>query len=224
MDVLVQDALEVVSAHPGYATLFVFLVTAAEAIAVLGLFIPGTAILIGMGLLVGAGDLPLWPVLGAGTLGAIVGHAASFWLGRRYQSQLRGSWIFRRWPLLLARTDQFFRHYGPFSIALGRYVPTVRPMVPLVAGMANMSSPVFHIVNVISAPIWMATYILPGALAGAWLAALGPELRLALLTAAVAAFGITTFLSIRRIFRPPGARPGEISCAATPPDQPLPPP
>ena len=113
MDSLVQSTLQSVSDHPSVAIFVVFMVTAAEAIAVVGLFIPGTAILLGVGLLVGAGDLPLWPVMGAGTTGAIVGHTVSFWLGRRYQSQLRGAWMFRRWPQVLARTDQFFRHYGP---------------------------------------------------------------------------------------------------------------
>lgn len=212
MDSLVQSTPQSVSDHPSVAIFMVFIVTAAEAIAVVGLFMPGTAILLWVGLLAGAGDLPLWPVLGAGTTGAIAGHTVSFWLGRRYQSQLRGAWMFRRWPLLLTRTDQFFRHYGPFSVALGRFLPTIRPMVPLVAGMARMSPSLFHIVNVVSAPIWTATHILPSALAGAWIVTLAPELRLALAAGAVAAFGVMTFVSIRRVFRP---RPGALSGLAS---------
>lgn len=155
MDFIVQ--------HPHWAAVLVFLTAMSEAIALIGLFIPGTAILIGVGAVAGLGKLALWPIIAAATLGAITGDGISYWLGHRHKARIRTSWPFRQRPELLAAGETFFRRYGAMSVALGRFVPAVRAIIPLIAGVAGMPPRRFYLVNVLSAIVWAPAHILPGA-------------------------------------------------------------
>ena len=162
-----------VSLHPHWAGAIAFLTAMAEAIALVGLLVPGTSILIGIGALVGLGHLPLWPILVWAALGAIAGDGFSYWLGRRYHQALRALWPFSRHPEWLRQGEAYFREKGAMSIVLGRFFPVLRSVVPAVAGMLNMPPLRFYTVNILSALLWSPAHILPGALAGAALARLG---------------------------------------------------
>lgn len=84
--------------HPNWAGLLVFLMSAAEAIAIIGSIVPGTTILIGVGAVVGLGHQPLGPILNWATLGTIFGYGASYWLGHRYHHLVVPVWPFSRRP------------------------------------------------------------------------------------------------------------------------------
>lgn len=162
-----------VSLHPHWAGAIAFLTAMAEAIALVGLLVPGTSILIGIGALVGLGHLALWPILIWAALGAIAGDGLSYWLGRRYHETLRSLWPFSRHPEWLRQGEAYFREKGAMSVVLGRFFPVLRSVVPAVAGMLNMPPARFYAVNILSALLWSPAHILPGALAGAALARLG---------------------------------------------------
>lgn len=65
-----------VADRPIAACGFVFAVTLAKALAVIGLLVPGTPILVLVGAMVAAGNLPMAPLILAATLGAIVGDGS----------------------------------------------------------------------------------------------------------------------------------------------------
>lgn len=159
--------------NPNWAGLLVFLTAAAEAIAVIGAIVPGTMILIGVGTIIGLGHLPLWPILIWATLGAIAGDGASYWIGHRYRHQVVRIWPFSRRPQLLAQGEAFFLRHGGKSVAIGRFVPMMRAVVPLVAGVLGMRPALFYAANVLSAITWAPLHILPGAAIGALLALAG---------------------------------------------------
>ena len=162
-----------VADRPMAACGFIFAVTLGEALAVVGLFVPGTPILILVGAMIAAGHLPMGPLFLAATLGAIVGDGVSYAVGRRFRGAIRSSWPFTRWPGLLARGETFFVRHGAKSVAIGRFLPAVRAMVPLAAGTLGMTAGRFYFANVLSAAIWAPAHILPGVLLGRSLAALG---------------------------------------------------
>lgn len=168
-----QAFIDLVAQHPHWAGLLVFVTAMAEAIAVVGLFVPGTAILIGIGAVAGLGELPLWPILIWATLGAIAGDGISYWLGHRYKEPIRSSWPFRERPELFEKGEAFFHRYGSMSVAIGRFVPGVRAIIPVVAGVVGMSPLRFYVVNALSALVWAPAHILPGAGMGLALGVLG---------------------------------------------------
>ena len=69
----IQPYLDYFSAHPGWAIAIIFLIAMGEALLIIGLFVPSTAVLVGAGILVGTGHLAFWPVFLATAVGAIVG-------------------------------------------------------------------------------------------------------------------------------------------------------
>lgn len=173
----VSDFIQAVTAfvgeHPTWAAILVFLTAFAESVAVLGMFVPGTAILVAVGAVVGLGHLDLWPILIWSTLGAIVGDGASYWAGRRYKTGILGIWPISRYPEIFAASERYFHRHGAKSVAIGRFIPVVRSMIPLIAGVAGMRPLRFYVANILSAIAWAPAHILPGALLGASLGALG---------------------------------------------------
>ncbi|MHB1077646.1 bifunctional DedA family/phosphatase PAP2 family protein [Thiobacillus sp.] len=174
--------------HPLLAGAVIFLVSAAESLAVLGLFIPGTVVMFGVGALVAKGMLNLWPTLAWAAAGAVAGDGVSYWLGYRYRDGLREFWPFSRYPSLLQKGEEFVLRHGGKSVLLGRFVGPVRPVVPVVAGMLGMSPKRFYLANVLSALAWAPAHILPGVVFGAVFSlAAAISMRLALLMAVLVA-------------------------------------
>ncbi|MDP1707759.1 MAG: VTT domain-containing protein [Gammaproteobacteria bacterium] len=162
-----QQMLAWVGDHPYWAGAAVFLVSLAESLAVVGLLIPGTVVMFGVGALVAAGVLDLWWTLGLAAAGAVAGDSLSYWLGHHYHERLRQMWPFSRHPQMLERGEAFFHKHGGKSVLFGRFVGPVRPVIPVVAGMLNMPPRRFMVVNVLSALGWSPAYILPGVVFGA---------------------------------------------------------
>lgn len=164
---LVSALLAWVSAHPALTGWAIFVISLAESLAIVGLFIPGVAMMFAIGAIVGAGAFPLWECLFWAAAGAVVGDSMSYWLGYYFKDRLRVIWPFSRYPKLLANGERFFERHGGKSVVFGRFVGPVRPVVPVIAGMLAMPPLKFTITNIISALLWAPAYILPGVVFGA---------------------------------------------------------
>ncbi len=169
----IQPYLDYFSANPGWAIAIIFLIAFGEALLIIGLFVPSTAVLVGAGILVGTGHLGFWPVVVATAAGAIAGDQVSYWAGRLFGTRLKTMWPLNRYPQLVARGEDFVREHGGKSIAIGRFVPGVKAVVPGIVGMFGMSQMFFIIVNVTSGIFWTLAHILPGILVGQGLAIAG---------------------------------------------------
>ncbi|WP_162901657.1 bifunctional DedA family/phosphatase PAP2 family protein [Breoghania sp. L-A4] len=167
---LAQWAIDFLAQNPLLSIAIVFLIAMGEALLIVGLFVPSTVVLVGAGTLVGSGKLDFWPIFVATTVGAILGDAASYWAGRIYGQRLKLLWPLNHYPGLVQRTENFFTDHGGKSIAIGRFVPGVKAVIPGIAGMMGMSHPRFVTINVISAVAWSIAHLTPGILMGKGLA------------------------------------------------------
>ena len=129
--------------------------------------------LVGAGVLVGSGHLPFWPVFLATLIGAVAGDQISYWAGRFFGERLKNLWPLNRFPQLVLRGEEFVRNHGGKSIALGRFVPGVKAVVPGIVGMLGMSQIYFASVNISSGIVWTAAHVIPGILIGQGLAFAG---------------------------------------------------
>lgn len=187
--------------YPGWSGAAVFTVAMLESLVLVGVLVPGAAVMLGAGALVALGALELWPTMAWAAAGAIVGDGLSFWVGYRYRSQLLGIWPFSRFAALIQRGEVFFQRHGGKSVVFGRFVGPVRAVIPTVAGMMGMTPLRFAVVNVLSALAWAPAYILPGVVFGASLE-LASEVALRLVLTVlllVALLWLSRWL-IRRIF------------------------
>lgn len=153
-------------AHPDLAILVIAGTAFGESFAFVSLLFPGTTVLVAAGALVKAGVLAPVPAAIAGALGAIIGDAISFWIGRKFEPVLSRTWPFRAHPERLESGFAFFRRFGWASVFLGRFFGPLRAIVPLVAGMLEMPTVPFYAANIVSAAIWAPALLLSGYLIG----------------------------------------------------------
>lgn len=162
-----QPLLDWVAQNPNWAGAAVFLVSFSESMAIVGLLVPGVAMMFVAGALIAADALDFWPIFAWAVAGAVIGDGLSFWLGRHFQDRMRRVWPFARHPEMLAQGEAFFARYGGKSVAFGRFFGPVRAVIPLVAGMMGMSRGRFFTANILSALLWAPAYLLPGIVVGA---------------------------------------------------------
>lgn len=167
MTELLQQLLDWIALHPLWAGVAIFAIAMGESLAIIGMLIPGAAMMIGFGALISTGTLEFWPTCGWAIAGAIVGDGLSFMLGHYYQDRLPQLWLFRKYPQSLEKGIQFFQQYGGKSVIIGRFVGPTRAIIPMVAGMLGMPANRFLAANIISALAWAPLYLLPGMVLGA---------------------------------------------------------
>ena len=159
--------------HSGLVYVFAFIMASLEAIAIVGLIVPGAGAIVALGALVPSGAVDFWVLSSVATVGALLGDSISYWLGWRYHAHIKAIWPFNRYPQAFTAGQKFFHAHGGKSVFLGRYVGPVRGTVPLIAGMAQMPLWRFFVASALSAATWSPAHILPGMLVGASLSLTG---------------------------------------------------
>jgi len=165
--------LALIAGHSLLAYVAIFAASLCESLALVGLLVPGTVIMVGVGAIVATGSLKLMPTLFLAMAGAIAGDGISYWLGHHYKEKLERIWPFSRYPEIFKKGEAFFRRHGGKSVLLGRFIGAVRPIIPVVAGIMGMEPGAFFVVNVLSAIGWALVYILPGVIFGTSLIVIG---------------------------------------------------
>jgi membrane protein DedA with SNARE-associated domain/membrane-associated phospholipid phosphatase len=202
MENLLQDLLAWIAKHPDFSNLLIFVVAVLESLLVIGLLVPGAFLLFGMGALIATGALHLYPTLAWTALGAVTGDTISFLIGSHYHQRLRVLWPLKRYPDLVNRGVDFFCRHGGKSVFMARFVGPVRPIVPAIAGMMDMSIGRFLLVDIIASVLWAPAFILPGMAFGASLG-LAAEVagRLVGLLVVVAGIAWASYALIRGTWR-----------------------
>jgi len=145
-----------------WLSLLIFTVALLESLFVVGLALPGVAMLATASWLAGQQMMPIPQLLALGSAGAIVGDAIGFYLGRYLAVPIYRQSLFQRHPHWQQRGEAFFQRHGALSLLLGRFVGPIRPFIPFVAGSLQMPSRRFWLINVLSALLWAPFYLLPG--------------------------------------------------------------
>jgi len=210
MNELLQNLLSWITLHPTAFSIAVFFIALMESLVVLGLLIPGAALLFGAGALMATGTLPITSIMLSTIAGAIVGDFISFLLGQHYHQRLRVIWPFRRYPVMVNRGVDFFVRHGGKSVFMARFIGPLRPIVPAIAGMMNMSISRFLIIDIIASVLWAPVYILPGMVFGASLGlaaeVAGRLVVLLVVIAAIAWLGVWIASTLIRLLQPHIAR------------------
>jgi membrane protein DedA with SNARE-associated domain len=158
--------------HAAWIAPITFLITFAESLAIVSLFVPATVMLLGIGALVAAGAVGFWEVFGAAVPGAVLGNSVSYWFGRRFKHSIAESRFFRKRAELLKRGHDYFERHGGKSVFIGRFFGPTRAVVPMVAGMTEMPRRRFLFANASSAVVWVLLSIAPALWGGSVLPSL----------------------------------------------------
>lgn len=121
-----------------------------------GFLLPGDSLLFTAGLLSANGTLPdLWILLVTIPLAAIAGDQVGYAIGRK-----AGPAVFKRPDSrffrqeYVERSSEFFERYGARTIVIARFVPIVRTLAPVMAGVSRMNYRTFVFFNVIGGIAW----------------------------------------------------------------------
>ena len=180
MEGFIHDAAAFIARNSAWAGPLLGLMTFGESLVLVGAFVPATALMAATGVLVATELLPLGPVLFWGCVGAVLGEALSYHLGRRAGPAVWRHRRLRSQRKSVARARLYFRRYGAASIFMGRFLGPLQAVVPLIAGATGMGKGRFHVANVLSALIWTPAMLAPGYVAagglngwnpGPWIAA-----------------------------------------------------
>jgi len=145
----------------GYVGLFA--IVFAESGLLFGIFLPGDSLLFTAGFLASAGFFDPVALVLVFVTAAIVGDAVGYTFGRRVGRRLyerpNSRWFKRRH---LERAEAFYERHGGKAIVLARFVPIVRTLAPIVAGMACMRYRRFVLYNALGGVLWGAGVTLAG--------------------------------------------------------------
>jgi membrane-associated protein len=158
---LIQLLSTVLSGWVGYAVLF--LIVFAESGLLVGFFLPGDSLLFTIGVVAGAGKLPILPMIVMLASASILGDGSGFFLGNTLGYSLfknANSKIFRR--EYLDRTREFYERHGGKTIIYAKFVPIIRTFAAFIAGVGKMSYTRFLTFNVLGAIGWVTSMILLG--------------------------------------------------------------
>ena len=122
---------------------------------------PSTALLLGMGLLIGNGTLPAWPVLLGIVAGGVAGDAVGFWAFRWQGRRLLRRWLPRRQWRNYASAVLFFRRWGWMAVFASRFVGPARAFASAIAGLSGMRQSHFQAANLCSAIVWAPLLVMP---------------------------------------------------------------
>lgn len=117
------------------------------------------------------GEIPLWLAILSGTAGSLAGACLWYLVGLGYGAERLRRAVARhgRWltmtPAQLERAQDWFDRHGRAVVFFGRFIPTVRTLISVPAGIAHMPLPRFLLYTSLGSAIWCAAL----ALAGFWL-------------------------------------------------------
>jgi membrane protein DedA with SNARE-associated domain len=134
-----------------------------------GVVVPGETLVIVGGFYARIGELWLPAVSLVAVSGAIIGDNIGYWIGRRYGRgflERHGRKLFVTPERLLA-AERYYAGHGGKTVFLGRFVPVVRSVGFIVAGVAHMPWRRFLVYDVAGAVIWGVGHTMLGYALGA---------------------------------------------------------
>src|SRR5215471_2927596 len=100
-----QQILEFIRLNQAWAAPIVFALAFGESLAFISLLLPAWAALVGIGALIGASGINVWPIWIAGAIGAALGDWLSYWIGKKLEYTVTRIWPLSRHPALLPQGE-----------------------------------------------------------------------------------------------------------------------
>lgn len=134
--------------------------------------IPSEVILTFGGFMTTKSDVTVLGVVVASTIGSVGGAVILYWIGRILNVE-RIERIIEKWGKYLRLTkedvrkaDAWFDKYGPWTVFFCRFIPLIRSLISVPAGMSGMNQWLFLVLTTIGTLIWNLVLVLVGAKVG----------------------------------------------------------
>ena len=141
----------------------IWLVIFAESGLLIGIFFPGDSVLFTAGFLASQGYFDISTLIIGCFVAAVVGDNVGYAFGKKVGHkffQKEDSFFFHKDNVVKARV--FYEKYGGKTIILARFIPGVRTLAPIIAGIGEMHYRTFFIFNLIGGVLWSIGLTLVG--------------------------------------------------------------
>lgn len=164
----------------------------------IGFFLPGDTLLFAAGFFASQGAFSLSWLLVVLTLAAIAGYHAGYMIGYKLGPRLfkkKDGLIFRQ--EYVTRAEEFYADHGGKATMLARFVPVVRTIAPVLAGVAKMPLKVFWAYNILGAIIWVVGVTVLGYKLGERIHNIDQYILPAVIAATVLSFSPTVYHMVK---------------------------
>ncbi|MEK7585713.1 MAG: VTT domain-containing protein [Patescibacteria group bacterium] len=141
----------------------IFLVIFSESGLLFGVFFPGDSLLFSAGLIASGGFFNINTLIIVCMIAAILGDSAGYWMGVKVGRKIlyRDNIPFLR-KKYVEKAEAFYQRYGVVTIIIGRFIPIIRTLAPVIAGVGKMHYRTFVFYNIIGGILWVLLLTLSG--------------------------------------------------------------
>ncbi len=136
--------------------------------------IPSEVILTFGGFMTTTTTMTTWGVIIAATVGSVLGAMILYGVGRCFPEERLERWLDGKLGKILhlkkedvRRAQGWFDRRGKLTVFFCRFIPVIRSLISIPAGMAKMPMPIFLLLTTVGTCIWNIVLVLLGAWAGA---------------------------------------------------------
>src|SRR3990172_563766 len=161
MEQLLNDIIaNLLLKHDSIIFFFLFLSSVVE-----NLFppIPGDTVTIFGAFLVGTGRLDFIPVYLSTTIGSAVGFMLLIFVGRLLMREFFIKKDYKFFSAkMIVKAESWFQRYGYLVVLANRFLPGVRSVISLTAGIARLDLSKVFLLSLVSSAVWNLLWILVG--------------------------------------------------------------
>ncbi len=143
-----------ISDNPSYSHYLVFSLACFEAAVGIGLFIPGAVLLSIAVFLYTQQLIRIEELLPLAFAGAAIGDQSGYWIGRCIGPAFHTTAFAGRNRQHIERAETLIRRYGWGAILIGRIIPAIRSIVPLITGISGYSALKYILFDLLAVGIW----------------------------------------------------------------------
>lgn len=147
--------LDVIAVIKTFGYLGIFTIIFSETGLLIGLFFPGDSFLFTAGILASQGYIDIILVASIAFIAAVTGNELGYALGKKF-----GPMVFTKERSLflskehIQRSERFFTRHGGKAVLLARFMPIIRTITPVMAGVGNMQHGTFFSYNIFGGILW----------------------------------------------------------------------
>lgn len=151
-----------------FAYIIIFLIIFTETAFIIVHFLPGDTLLMGLGMLISNDLVNGYLLTILLIIAAFCGTQLNYYIGIFIGEHLLKNKYIKKIikEESLNKSHEYFNKYGNKSIAIARFIPLIRSLIPFLAGISKMNHKKFTIYNLIGAFLWILTYLLIGYIIG----------------------------------------------------------
>jgi len=151
MDTLIVEWLE---QNRSYALWLVPLLAFAEACVGLGLFVSGVLLVTAATLIYSAEYATLLQIIPLAWAGALLGDHSGFLVGSHIGPRFHQLRVAQRYRQAMLKGEALVQRHGGAAIFIGRFVPAIRSLVPVLVGISGFPRLRFLLLDALACLLW----------------------------------------------------------------------